>query len=140
MSDWRDTFNSTAAAPAGKEYDKIPEGTYFCEIFSARINEANQYGARVEMELVIADGDFTRRKLWHNYNLNEKGISFLKADMLKLGHRSDTAEELERSLESLLGASIVIALKYKSIKNEATGLMKEYQQVFVNGLKEVIPF
>lgn len=141
MSQWEQLFNnikpseSTVAA-----FDKIPEGKYNAVIEKALINSANQYGPRVEFQFRISEGEFSKRKVWSNYNLTEQGIPYLKKDLLSLGHTVNQAEDLESALTAILESEVEVFIKYKDVKNKTTGQNKEYMQVYINGAREQLPF
>lgn len=139
---WETTFNEAqATATTKKEFKPIPAGEYTVEITAAKINEANQYGPRVELEYVIEQPqEFYGRKLWSNYNLNSTGISFLKRDLLVLGHDVQKAEQLPTALENITGYTAKVHVRYKPGKTK-TGEEKEYQNIFINDLVDKgLPF
>ena len=138
---WREQFNQIEAAETvEKSFEKIPEGTYLAMVTGAMINESKIDSPRVELEFSICEGDFAKRKVWKNYNLNEKGIPFLKADLAKMGQNPSTPEALEQSLGDINGAILDVFIKYKTVKNALTGQDKEYSQVYINGMQESLPF
>jgi hypothetical protein len=131
---WEDIFDTTQAAESRSEYKKIPDGEYVAMVTSAMVNATKS--PRVELEYTITEGDFTKRKVWQNYNLNESGVPWLKAELEKLGAPIKLAKELTWALEKINGANVKIFVKSKDVKNVATNSIQTYTNAYVNELLE----
>lgn len=130
MQDREKLFDTVAAAETKQAtYETITEGKYlgFCD--GAKINEARD-PAQVSLTWkIVSEGPskFANRLVFANYQLNEKGIPFLKSDLRKLG-KTTTLATLRSDLESLIGVEAEIYVKPKVVGD------KTYYSVYVNDI------
>jgi len=134
---WQDTFRSAPAAEQKEtgEFAPLPTGTYTAEVTDARVDETGDT-PRVVWEFTITGGEYTRRKVWQNQNLNETGIPWLKQNLQKLEEPCDNPVFLAQSLANCVGKEIDLYVKQKpNPQNPA----KPYVNGYINGLASKKP-
>lgn len=107
---FKDAFQSQEAETG---FAPIDEGTYEAEISDAQLDMTKEPN-RVTIEYTITGEAFNGRKLWSNYNLEGRGIGFLKKDMQTLGldySNIDSPESILDLLSEALEYPVVIYVK-----------------------------
>lgn len=74
------------------EFNEIPTGDYLIKLEESSIDETRN-PPRISMQFEIVNSDFKGRKVWTNYNLNEKGAPFLKRDLHYLGSTENITKD-----------------------------------------------
>lgn len=91
------------------DLDPIPTGFYECYIDRASFDESSKpYKASIWFK--IEEGEFAGRVLFGNYILSEKGITFFKQDMQKLGYSATpkSTVDLVNAVHNLSGTKCTV--------------------------------
>ena len=101
---------SWAATEAAKDFAPLPSGEYVChvtggELESSRTNATPGY----KIEFTILDGEFAKRKVWHDCWLTEAALPQSKRDLGKLG--VTTLDQLNRPLPRGIRCKVRVALR-----------------------------
>lgn len=127
-------------APTEREaFKKITTGDYNATITDYSVDVTKDPG-RVQFTFEVTgsddedlDAEFSGRKAWGNYQLNEKGIPFLKQDMFTLGLPVDDVHSLDE-LANVLGNSINKHVKVHIKSAPGKTGSKIFTNVYINGL------
>lgn len=128
---WGELFDRTEAAEKKDvQYANIPNGEYSAVLDTYKIDESKE-PARLSLTWKLAtDDDFDGRYVFSTYQLNEKGIPFLKKDLRTLGVDEPKANTLTKTLTNLCGVEALVGVKQRPHEG------KMYYNVFVNDLAE----
>lgn len=135
LQEFASAWGSAQAAPvtAKKEYAPLPDGKYTCQITSAQVDLTSQPN-RVSITYdVCLPEEYTRRKIWANFTLTEKGIPILKSEMRKLGLDPDAVKKLDdlsEMLGTLFGKSVEIMAKGRKYMGK-DGVERHTHNVYV---------
>jgi hypothetical protein len=101
---------SWAATEAAKDFAPLPSGEYVChvtggELESRRTNATPGY----KIEFTILDGEFAKRKVWHDCWLTEAALPQSKRDLGKLGVTS--LDQLNQPLPRGIRCKVRVVLR-----------------------------
>ena len=131
MNDFQTMFQNTEAEESGGgSYGLIEKGTYEAEITDVQL-DLNKEPARLTLEYTITQEPYVGRKGWSNYNLEGRGIGFLKKDMNTLGlDYSDitSPEDIMELVANSIGQQVVVYVGQKEWQG------KMYNNFYLNEL------
>lgn len=130
--DFATEFQS-AKEEVGGTFEVVPEGDYVALVDNVTIDMTKK-PARVSLIYTIVGGDQDKRKLFSNYNLEGRGLGFLKKDMKQLGcdySNIKRPEDLVTSIKTAIGRACEVAVKHREYNN------KTYASVWLNGTTTV---
>ena len=78
-------FDETEAAP---DFAPVPAGTYEVDLVHGELCQSQKGTTGYTLHLVVADGEFKGRKIWHTLWISEKAVRFSKRDLKKFGIHS----------------------------------------------------
>ena len=87
----------------------MPSGEYRCSIASGELFNAKKGTPGYKLKLVVVQGDYVDRVVWHDIWLSEAALSMAKRDLGKLGITS--LEQLERPLPEGIIVNAKVALR-----------------------------
>ena len=111
------------------DYAPLQPGWYPAALVEAEIRENKNGGRRISAEFEVAAAEYAGRKLWANYNLenrNERAVEIARKDVTALciaagvDVEADSMERLTDALNSDL-VGLVVELKVKVRKSEEYG-------------------
>lgn len=124
---WENLFDETDAhVKEAKEFGVIAEGEYTGFVLGAKLDETRMPPQVSIQWRLVDDGAFKNRHVFANYTMNDKGIPFLKSDMLLMDIPNVTAKTLVNDLSKLIGRSAKVYVKPKP-KGD-----KIFYSVFIN--------
>ncbi len=133
MADYDQLYND-AEVNDGQDYDPVPEGTYTVRVDKAELRH-NKYleCPELSLTLVIVGGPHNNRKLWSQNTYTDKGITFLKTTLARLGLDIAPSEIINR-LPDFLDLCCEVAVKHKK-KDDKT-----YVNTYINRKVDAPPF
>ena len=87
----------------------VENGTYQCKIVGARLHETRAGNWRLACKLERLDAPHAKH-LWWSLVISQKGVRYVKRDMLKLGY-TGTLQSLQTDTSFFLGKTIEVSLK-----------------------------
>lgn len=129
--DFKSMFQETAPEEAGG-FALIDVGTYEAELADCKL-DMTKSPERLTIEYHITDGEYQGRKLWGNYNLEGRGIGFLKKDLGILGLDSSevgSPEDIATLIWDAMPVPVVIYVAQKEWQG------KMYNNVYLNGISD----
>jgi len=123
-----DEFDNAESAE-NKEFSEIDNGEYVAVISNTSLDKTKDPW-RVSFEYTIKGGDFDSRKVFANYQVNEKGGPFLKKDLKTLGQDDITSNTLLAAITRVCDKDQELDVYVKQrIYNDKT-----YYNIYLNGL------
>jgi hypothetical protein len=102
-------WDSTKAAD---DLTPLPSGEYRCSVASGELFNSRRGTHGYKLKLVVIDGEFTDRVVWHDVWLTQPALPMAKRDLGKLGVTS--LEQLERPLPE----GIIVKAKVAQRRND----------------------
>ena len=99
-------WNSTKPAD---DLKPLPSGEYRCSVASGELCNSKQGTPGYKLKLVVLQGEYTERVVWHDVWLSEAALPMAKRDLGKLGVTS--LEQLERPLPEGIIVNAKVALR-----------------------------
>jgi hypothetical protein len=87
----------------------LPSGEYRCSIASGELCNAKSGTPGYKLKLVVVQGDYVDRVVWHDIWLSEAALPMAKRDLGKLGVSS--LDQLERPLPECIIVNAKVALR-----------------------------
>lgn len=95
------------------EFEKLPAGSYQCEIQEALVDEDGQWGPQLKYTLkVCEESNFKNRKLWVNRKLTPNLMWKVRKDLNAFGYADVSSKNYTTVLEALPGKTVTIDLAY----------------------------
>jgi Protein of unknown function (DUF669) len=113
-------------------FELIPEGTYSAVIDNSTV-DLTKSPARLSVKYKIVDGEFKNRVLFSNYNMEGKGLGFLKKDMKTLGidySNVQSEQDVAKLMFGMVGAGVEVYVNQR----EWNG--KKYNGTYLNNLSD----
>lgn len=111
------------------EFQPIANGNYIVKCCDYKLDQT-QNPWRASFGWEITEGDFVGRKVYSNYQVNEKGGPFLKKDMSLMGQNEVTSQDLLAKMCLAAQASN----KYEAGIKQRDYNGKTYYNIYLNSL------
>lgn len=128
--DFKSEFQNTETESG---FSLIESGEYEAELTNCTLDTTKEPN-RFTIEVTITSEPYAGRKGWLNYNLEGRGIGFLKKDLTTLGldHTTiDSPESIVDLVGACLNASIVVFVNQKPYNG------KTYNNFYLNALTDI---
>jgi len=123
-------WDSTKAAD---DLKPLPSGEYRCSLASGELFNSKQGTPGYKLKLVVFQGQYTDRVVWHDVWLSEAALPMAKRDLGKLGITGP--EQLER----LLPEGIIVKAKVALRKNDDGTEYNRVNRLDVVGIEPTEP-
>jgi len=70
-------FNFKEIGNSGNTSEALPTDRYIVEVESTEVKKATTGTMMIDATFVVKEGEFTGRKLWHNFSLTAKSMIYL---------------------------------------------------------------
>lgn len=130
-NEFQSMFQETAPEEAGG-FALIEPGTYEAELADCKL-DMTKSPERLTVEYHITDGEYQGRKLWSNYNLEGRGIGFLKKDLGILGldySNIGSPEDIATLFWDAMPIPVVVYVAQKEWQG------KMYNNTYLNGISD----
>ena len=121
------------------EPSDLPDGLYDVSVFDIELGEG-EYGPYINWKLKIQTGEHAGKYLFHRRMINDKGLSFVKQDLVCCGYTGKLSE-LKDKMPELLGITLEVKKSTKQGKGANEG--KTYKNISFRKqitLDDCIPF
>jgi len=130
---WKDEYKTeTDYEDEKSDFEPLPEGVYHATITDAAFSVGGDYGDQVKLEYTVTDGDFSKRKVWANYRMEDKNSrKYFKIAMSRLAFDRETINDptkLTGMLETCLSTPIELFVKQTVSKTNG----KTYNNAYIN--------
>lgn len=91
-----------------KQFDLLPDGDYTLEVEKAEIKEGAK-GDYFNLTLIVADGEFEGRRLWHILSTAETALGMMMDFLIGMGYTEEELREagdMDVTLETFIGQDI----------------------------------
>lgn len=129
MDNFKDAFQNQEEESGG--FGLIDQGEYEAEISDVQLDMTKEPN-RVTIEYTLTD-EYAGRKVWGNYNLEGRGIGFLKKDLKTLGldySEIDSPESILDLLATAMNYPVIVFINQKEWQG------KTYNNVYLNALND----
>jgi hypothetical protein len=103
---WKDDVRGITKDTTGSDtMEPIVNGIYQCEITRAIITDeykGEPVKPYIDLELIIQDGPYKKRRLWPRMYLSEKAYPITVRIIETAGYTIDSPEDLEKALEHMV--------------------------------------
>lgn len=104
---FNDVWNATAAAG---DFGAIPRGDYECDLIAGELESSRTKGTPgYRLTFSVRDGEFAKRRVWHDLWLTQAAMPMAKRDLAKIG--ITTPEQMERPIPRGIVCKVSVALR-----------------------------
>jgi hypothetical protein len=91
-----------------KEYTPLPDGKYDAIVETVFVAKSKTDKEYIDFTLKVVDGEFKNRKIFDKKWLTEKALPYTRKELDAVGVKPESREQLEGSLEALIGATLAV--------------------------------
>ncbi len=146
LAQFDDAFNG-AAIPERKGPAPLPDGAYIARIDNIQLKHSKTSPAPViELELLIHEGEFAKRRLWKNLAITANSLQYVKRDLAIMGFTSKLSDfedvtKVSFLLDTLLGIGVKKKDNGQEIYiNKRVGHLKDSQTAPAVAVSDKPPF
>lgn len=104
---FNDVWNNTQAAG---DFGPIPKGEYECDLIAGELESSRTKGTPgYRLTFAVRDGEFAKRRVWHDLWLTQAALPMTKRDLSKIG--VTTPEQMERPIPRGIVCKVSVTLR-----------------------------
>ena len=104
-------FNAAwESTQAAGDFGPIPRGEYECDIIAGELESSRSKSTPgYRLTFAVRDGEFAKRRLWHDLWLTPAALPMAKRDLAKIG--ITTPKQMEQPIPKGIVAKVTVALR-----------------------------
>ena len=104
---FNDQWDATQAAG---DFGPLPRGEYECDLIAGELESSRTKGTPgYRMTFAVRDGEFAKRRVWHDLWLTQAALPMAKRDLAKVGVTSP--EQMERPIPRGIVCNVSVTLR-----------------------------